>query len=50
MNKHEKLLEAAKRAVDALHADTSVALVVTLASLRDLRDHIDMMISALEEE
>jgi len=57
MTKHEELLVAARKAVYRLavyrlavyrlHADTSVTVLETLASLRDLRDHIDVLIDTL---
>lgn len=43
---HDKLLEAAKKAVDSVYTDTSVSLVTTLASLHDLRDYLDILIDA----
>jgi hypothetical protein len=41
---HKQLCEDAKNAAYRLHADTSVPASVTRASLKDLRDHIDMLI------
>jgi hypothetical protein len=48
VSKHDDLLDAAKQAADALHADTSVPLSETLMSLRDLGGHVDMLIDAVE--
>ncbi len=48
MSNHEQLLEDAKKAADKLFSDTSVALSETKASLRDLREHIDTLIDAVE--
>jgi hypothetical protein len=48
MSKHADLLDAAKQATDALHADTSVPLSETLMSLRDLGGNVDILIDAVE--
>lgn len=48
MTQHDRLLEAAKMAADSLHTDTSVSPQETLSSLRDLREHIDYLIDAVE--
>ncbi len=45
---HEDRLKAAKRAADELHSDTSVSLKETEASLCDLRDHIEVLIDAVQ--
>jgi hypothetical protein len=45
---HKQLCEDAKNAAYRLHADTSVPASVTRASLKDLRDHIDMLIDCLD--
>ena len=45
---HKDRLEAAKKAVDELHSDTSVSLEETEASLCDLREHIDVLIDAVK--
>jgi len=45
--KHANLLDSAKRAADALHSDLSVALHDTFDSLRDLRDHVEMLMDAV---
>jgi len=41
-------LEAAKKAADHLHSDTSISLDETFLCLRDLRDHVEMLIDAVE--
>ena len=46
---HEELLDAAKKAADKLFADTSAALIVTLASLHELREHVNRLIETLED-
>ena len=48
--KHEKLVEAATNAIEALNADSSVSIEKTISSLDDLRDHIDVCIEALNED
>jgi hypothetical protein len=45
--RHEKLLQAAKEAADALHSDTSVSLHETFRSLGDLRDHIEVLMDGV---
>ncbi len=45
---HKKLLEEAKMAATRLFSDRSVSIAETRDSLRDLREHIDVMIDALE--
>jgi len=45
---HENLLEEAEKAADHVFSDTSVALVVTLASLQELREHVDSLIEAVK--
>jgi hypothetical protein len=45
---HEALLARTKRGVDTLFSDRSVALETTVESLKDLREHIDMMLESLE--
>jgi hypothetical protein len=47
MSKHDDLCEDAKRAIDNVHNDISVPLDTTLESLRDLREHIDVLIDAV---
>lgn len=44
---HERLVEAARDAIDAVHNDTSVPRQRTLESLRSLYEHIDPMVEAL---
>jgi len=45
----EKLLEAAKDAASAVFSDTSVSPSETRTNLKDLIDHIQVMISTLED-
>jgi len=47
MRNHDRLLEAAKKAADVLHSDTSVSAHETFDSLRDLRDHIEVLMDAV---
>lgn len=47
MSKHDELLDAAKLATDRLHSDTSVSLHETFDSLRDLRDHVEVLMDAV---
>ena len=44
------VLAETKLASDKLCSDTSVSQEATLDDLRDLRDHIDMLIESLEPE
>jgi hypothetical protein len=44
---HEKLKEAAFKAVDALHTDRSVSLRETWDDLGELRDHVEMLLDAV---
>jgi hypothetical protein len=44
---HDVLLEAAEKAADLLHADTSVSLDETFRSLSCLRDHVEMLMDAV---
>jgi hypothetical protein len=46
--KHDQLCDAAKKAIDRVHGDTSVSLGMTLESLSDVRDHLDVLIDAVE--
>jgi hypothetical protein len=47
---HEHLVTEAKRAIDAVHSDTSVPRRRTLDSLNALSDHIDPLAEALEAD
>jgi hypothetical protein len=47
MSRHSDLCVAAKEAIDALHRDTSVSQAATRCDLRDLREHIDMLLEGL---
>lgn len=47
---HETLVEIAIEALNDVHSDTSVSLEQTLNSLEVLRDHIHMLITAIEED
>jgi hypothetical protein len=47
VSKHDDLLDAAKQAADRLHADTSVSLYDTFDLLRDLRDHVEVLMDAV---
>lgn len=48
--KHDGLVIAAKTAINEVHGDTSVDQQHTLDSLRDIREHIDTQIEALEDD
>ena len=50
MTKNEKLLEAAREAIDALFSDTSVSPEKTEDGLRDLRTEIEFKLKALEAD
>jgi hypothetical protein len=45
---HITLLATAKTDIDSLHSDRSVPLRVTLESLSEVRDHLDVLIDAVE--
>jgi hypothetical protein len=47
MTNHEKLKQAAKDAINALHGDTSVSQRETYDELSDLHDEIGMLMDAL---
>jgi len=44
---HSDLLKEARAATDNLNGDTSVSQATTRCDLRDLRDHIDMLLEGL---
>jgi Mg2+ and Co2+ transporter CorA len=46
--RHSDLLKRAKDAIDQLHSDTSVSASKTLQSLRDVKEHLETTIEALE--
>jgi hypothetical protein len=48
MDYYKQLCEDAKKAADRVHQDQSVPASVTRASLKDLRDHIDVLIESLD--
>jgi hypothetical protein len=50
MDGHEELLETAKRAINAVFGDTSVSRGQTRESMKELRDEIDTMLEAMDEE
>lgn len=43
-------VDTAKKAIDEVHADTSVELLQTYEDLVDLRDHVQMLIEAVGED
>jgi len=43
----DRLLNEAKKAADRLHNDKAVSLEETYSSLRDLRDHVEMLMDAV---
>jgi hypothetical protein len=50
MDKHAKLLKAARDAVDTLYSDTSVEKETTMESMEEVREHVQEAISTLREE
>lgn len=42
--------EEAKAAIDKVNVDTSMNPGTTLASLRDIRDHVDLLMDAIEND
>jgi len=46
--RHEGLLSSAKEAANRLFRDTAVTIDITRESLRDLREEIDILISAAD--
>lgn len=48
MTYHERLLKAAKEACDKLFSDRTVSPSECRDSLRDVKEHIEMKIAALE--
>ena len=47
MDKHDRVKEAAFKAVDALGSDTSVSIYQTWDDLVELRDHIEMRMDSV---
>ena len=47
MDSHDRLLKAAKEAIDRLFSDTSVSQETTMEDLRELRDDLDIRIEGL---
>lgn len=47
VSSYDDRLEAAKKAADLLHRDTSVSQAETFRSLRDLRDHVETLMDAV---
>lgn len=45
---HDDLFDAAEKAADRLHSDTSVSLDETRRSLSALRDHVEMLLDAVK--
>jgi len=48
MSKHDTLYEQAVKARQSIHGELSVSAEDTLASLRGLRDEIDILVEAVE--
>ncbi len=46
-SKHETLIVNATKAIDTLNNDTRVSMSETLADLKGVRDHLDILINAL---
>ena len=44
---HVELVASAREAIDRVHSDRSVAMIVTYSSLEELLDQIEMMLEAL---
>lgn len=49
-NNHEILVEKAKKAITAVHSDTSVSMQQTFDSLDDLVDHARELAAAVESD
>jgi hypothetical protein len=49
-NPKKSLLETAKEAASAVHANTSVDVATTIERLGDLRDHVELLIEACEAD
>ena len=47
---HDLFYQRAKVALDDVHSDTSVSLETTRQSLRELREHLNILIQAVEED
>lgn len=47
---HEQYVELAEDALDRVHSDTSVPASVTKRSLKNLRDHLDILITSTSED
>lgn len=47
MNNHEKLVDAAKKAIDAVMSDKSVDQSETRMSLKDIIEHAEICLDAL---
>lgn len=47
---NEELLEAAKKAINEYHGDTSVSQQTTMEGLEELRDDITAMIEAIKHD
>ncbi len=45
---NHKLVQAAEEAINDVHVNTGVSLETTLSDLRGLRDHLDLLIDAVE--
>lgn len=50
MTNHEKLVEAAEEAINAVHGDTSVEQRQTVESLSELVSHAENLQSIVEQE
>lgn len=44
MTKHDRLVKAAKKAIDVVYYDSSVPLHKTLESLRDIRHQVETIL------
>ena len=47
---HDQLVEAAKKSIDDVLSDTSVSMHDTLDSLRDLDEHIQVLVDSLRSD
>ena len=50
MTGHEHLCRQAAEAISEVHSDMDVSLETTLSSLEELREHLDMLIDAVEHD
>jgi hypothetical protein len=47
---HERRCDSAKKAVDAVHQDTTVDVATTMMSLKDIREHVNILIESVASD